>query len=612
MTFNAIITTIKKTVANNLLFSILIIALLTILIIRALPENHLDMTSADTLNTARWWSRDGFSTHYFLHLRSGYGKIVRYLDDPELNDHARGNVSGSLGHHKIYGTHYPSMDTVPVAFLMKLGIEKIFLLRLPAIIASIFGLIFLYAFIKKLLLNKYIAFIAAAYFGVSPIFIKWADSMDFLPFGDFWSFLILLISLSAFLYLNNSRKSPKAKKMCLYLAVIWMSQLFLFSSSYHATFFIFTWLMGLTALYVYKNQNIKRQILLLSLLALFWASAPVFGFVIRMTQSVWYLGWQGAWLDVQSAFTAAGNRSGLDIVTRFEGMIKPFFSATGLLNVYTILTPLGLSKLKNMIVGARISTLYILPLLATLGVIIILKLKKIANYKIPYQYLVILLAAAPLVETFFLPFTGYRDNIGRLAAPFIGITIGIFIWLLFLALKNKKLTILNKLLFSPFLLLAVLLFIIQIVLNGYSNLYNTYSAISNKDISFAEDIKNAGSGEKAIFMINTSDTQIPEEELKKRWSFYDPATYNTNYMIWEYYFDAPLLNFTKTSYLTKDLLYLEKRSEYPFTAVITSDDKKIINELYDGLARKKLSLSKVEVLNDRYFFTVFPVVKRDF
>ena len=164
-----------------------------------------------------------------------------------------------------------------------------------------------------------------------------------------------------------------------------------------------------------------------------------------MTQSVWYLGWQGAWLDVQSAFTAAGNRSGLDIVTRFEGMIKPFFSATGLLNVYTILTPLGLSKLKNMIVGARISTLYILPLLATLGVIIILKLKKIANYKIPYQYLVILLAAAPLVETFFLPFTGYRDNIGRLAAPFIGITIGIFIWLLFLALKNKKLMIWTKL-----------------------------------------------------------------------------------------------------------------------------------------------------------------------
>ena len=609
MTFNTMVANIKKTIADNFLFSIFIIIIMAVLIVRALPENHLDMTSADTLNTARWWSRDGFSTHYFLHLRSGYGKIVRYLDEPELNDHARGSVSGSLGRHKIYGTHYTSIDAIPVAILMKLGIKKIFFLRLPAILASIFGLIFLYAFIKKLLSNKYIAFTAVAYFGISPIFIKWADSMDFLPLGDFWGFLILLVSLSAFLYLNDSQKPLKTKKIYLYLVTIWISQLLLFSSSYHATFFIFIWLMGLTALYIYKNQNIKRKILLLSLLALLWVSAPVFGFALRIFQSVGYLGWQDAWLDIQSAFTAAGNRSGLGIVTRFEGMVKPFFSATGLLNVYTVLAPLGLSKLKNMIIGSRISTLYILPLLATLGAIIILKLKKITNYKIPCQYLIILLAAAPLVETFFLPFTGYREYIGRLTAPFVGIILGIFVWMLFLALKNKKLTISNKLLFSPLLLLAVLLFIVQIILNNYSNLYNPYSVISNKDISFAEDMKNIESGEKAVFMINSSDTKIPEEELKKRWSLYDAANYNTNYMIWEYYFDMPLLNFTKPAYLAKDLIYLEKRAEFPFTAIIISDDEKIINELYINLAGKKLPLSKIKILNNRYFFTVSPIVK---
>lgn len=606
---NHIFSITKKTITANLLFVILIVILSGYLVIRALPENHLDYTSTDTLLTARWWARDGFVKHYFLQLPAGYGEAALYFEEPELNAHAKGSIYKGSSRHMLYAPHLPNMAVFPIAILMKLGIGKIFFLRLPFIAASIFGLIFLYAFIKKLSLNRYIAFIATAYFGISPIFIKWADSMDFIPLGDFWSFLILLLSINAFQYFNNNPEPFKTKKAYLYLSAIYISQLFLILSSYHATFFIFTWLLGLTAFYIYKNRIIEHRILLFLLLTLFWTSAPFFGFALRVLQSIWYLGWQGTWLDLYSAFTTVGNKTGLGFITRFEGIIKPFFSATGLLNIYAILAPLGLSKLKNVIIGTRISTLYILPLLAVLIIIIILKLKKITNYKIPNQYLITLLAVAPLVETFILPFTGYRDYIGRLAIPFVGIIIGIFVWMLYLNFKNNLLTIFNKLLFLFFSLIITSLFVIQIVLNNYSRLYIPYAPIPNNDIAFAKTMKNIGSGEKAVFMINTADTQIPQEELEKRWAQYNPIYYQGNYKIWEYYFDMPLLNFIGTSYLVKDLLYLRKRAEFPFTAIVTSDSKSLIDEIYKKLNANRLPLKPIEKLENRYFFTISPLSK---
>ncbi len=602
--FSQFMSTIKNFIKDNRLFVIFLIIITLILLARALPENHLDYTSTDTLLTARWWARDGFIRHYFLQLPSGYGKVTRYFEEPKLNDNAKGSVSGSFGQHKLYAAHLPSMAVVPVAFLMKIGIKKLFLLRLPFIVASIFSLVFLYAFIKKLFSNSYIALIAVTYFGISPIFIKWADSIDFIPLGDFWSFLILLLSINALQYFNNNQEPFKTKKAYLYLSAIWIGQLFLFLSSYHAIFFIFTWLLGLTAFYIYKNRGIKQhRILLFLILALFWALAPIIGFALRILQSVWYLGWHGSLVDVQNAFLAAGNRAGLGLTARLEGMIKPFLSITGLLNIYAVLVPTGLSKLKNIIVGTRISSLYVFSLLAILGAFTILKLKKITDYKISYLYLIILLIIAPLVEAFFLPFTGYRDYVGRLAAPFVGIVIGIIFWMLYLAfLKIKSLSILNKGLLIIAALTIMALFTIQVALNFVPRIWPAYAPIAKSDIAFAKDMQNIKNGEKAVFMINASDTQIPQEELKKRWAQYNPIHYQGNYKIWEYYFDMPLLNFIGTSHLIRDLLYLEKKSEFPFTAIITSDSIDLINELHERLNLKQLSLSPIKNLENQYFF----------
>jgi len=165
------ISIIKRVIAANLLFAIFLTVIATFLIIRALPENHMDMASAQTILAVRWWARDGFLVHYFLQLPSGYGKLVKYFDDPQLQQHAKGSINGSLIGSKIYYTRYPSLYILPIALTMKLGINNLFLLRLWAIVASLLSLIFFYAFLK-LITNKIVAFTAALYFGISPIFIK--------------------------------------------------------------------------------------------------------------------------------------------------------------------------------------------------------------------------------------------------------------------------------------------------------------------------------------------------------------------------------------------------------------------------------------------------------
>ncbi len=232
------ISIIKRVIAANLLFAIFLTVIATFLIFRALPENHMDMDSAFVLLNARWWARDGFLQNYFLSLNAGYGKIVRYLDEPELNDHAHGSIAGGLVGHKIYYTHYPGLYIIPIALLVKLGITRLFFLRILSIVASILSIVFLYAFIKKLLSNKYIALVATAYFGVSPIFIKWGDSLQYIPQEDFWRSLILLSSLIIYQYFNNSQKWTEIKNKYLYLLAIWLSYFFLALTSFNSTILI--------------------------------------------------------------------------------------------------------------------------------------------------------------------------------------------------------------------------------------------------------------------------------------------------------------------------------------------------------------------------------------
>lgn len=163
---------------------------------------------------------------------------------------------------------------------------------------------------------------------------------------------------------------------------------------------------------------------------------------------------------------------------------------------------------------------------------------------------------------------------------------------------------LNRILIIFMSLIILSLFMVQIVLNSSSYFGPNHTPLSDSEIIFTKMMQKISDGEKAVFMINTVDTNLPEEILKTRFATIDPKEYLINYRNWEYYFDMPLLNFTKPSYLVEDLLFLKKRTDFPFTAIITSDSLDLIDELFGKLRSKQLSLTPIKTLENRFFFLV--------
>lgn len=597
------IANIKKIVNAHLLFVIFLIAIAIFLIALAIPENTMDVDTAQTLLSARYFARDGFFKHYFLQLPSGYGKITQYFDDPELQQHAGGTVNGSLIGKKLYYTHLSSLYIVPLALVMKLGIENLFLLRLLPIIISLLGLVFLYVFIKLISDNKYIAFIAVLYFGISQVFLVSAKVIYFLPVENMLRFLILMLSIFAINHIKSATASQRIIRY--YIISIWAVYFLLALTSFNSTFFIFAFLVGLSAIYLYKLP-FPHKIRTFSLLIMFWASAPVLGFTLQIIQNVAYLGWHEMYIDFYGSLTASGNSPHLGFIRRAEASIRPFITMSGLYNFYILTAPLGIQKIKQYFFPSITPISYVLPFLTALAIVAFVKLKKITGYKLFPLSIPALLVIAVFVQSLLLPLNSVRDYTGPLAAPVLGVILGSVVWMLFLAFAKFK-SIgggLNKIVIIFMSLIILSLFGVQIVLNSSSYFGPNHAPLSDNEIAFTKTMQKIANGEKAVFMINTIDTHLPEEILKTRFATIDPKEYLINYRNWEYYFDMPLLNFTKTSYLTQDLLYLKKRAEFPFTAIITSDDSDLIDELYGSLSLEQLPLTPVKTLGNRHFFLV--------
>ena len=90
------------------LFIFLIIILIIYFGAKAINENGWDgwrVGSAQTLLSDKHWVNDGLLKNYLLFLPQGYSKTVRYFDDLELRQHARGIATGGLIGKRLYYTH---------------------------------------------------------------------------------------------------------------------------------------------------------------------------------------------------------------------------------------------------------------------------------------------------------------------------------------------------------------------------------------------------------------------------------------------------------------------------------------------------------------------------
>lgn len=288
-------------------FILLILTLGIYLGAKAIPENSWDgwgFASAQTLLSDKHWVKDGFIKSYFLILPQGYSKTIQYFDDQELRRHTHGLATGGLIGKRLYYTHYPSGSYIPTALLMKFGVENRFWFRFLEILFSLGALAILYWIFLKLS-NRLVAFLGVFYYGISVLFLDYADTLGNQPFDELLRFSIIALSI---ITLKNQKKY--------FDFLIWILYFILASSSYDSTFFIFAWLIGLD-LIISRKIKWKKWVL--------WALAPISGFAIQILQNYLYLGWYNMILDFYGAFKSGVIGSRKDFfISHLQRLTDPF------------------------------------------------------------------------------------------------------------------------------------------------------------------------------------------------------------------------------------------------------------------------------------------------
>lgn len=525
--------------------------------IKALPENSWDgwrVGSAQILLSNKHWVEDGFFKNYFLFLPQGYSKTVRYFDDQELRQHARGITTGGLIGKRLYYTHYPSGYLLPTALLMKLGVEKLFWFRFLEILFSLVALTIIY-WILLTISDKLTAFFGVSYYGISTLFLDYAGTLANQPIDELLRFAIIALSIAVF---------KNQKRYFNYL--IWILYFILSVSSYDSTFFIFAWLVGLD-LIILRKTNFKKW--------LFWASAPILAFGIQIFQNLLYLGWHDMLLDFYGAFKTA-----------LVGSRKDFFIS----HLQRLFDPFG------WFFGVK---WYLGILISALGII---ALKFIKKYSPDYfhssnngskilRYLIIGFLAILFHFLFFPSLFFYQ---GRLVAVFTALLIGSLT-----AISIKEIIKLPKSNTTIQRCIVVLGIFVFISVPWFIQANRTYAYLKQwpnnvwpvEKIEFDKKIKNVVSGDKVIFQMFG-----PEQNFSGVDRYPMAASED------EYYVDAPILGFTDTNDLIRDFNYLKKRSEFPFNTIMITDQKETTEKIRQKLTNYKTR--PAEKIDDKFLIVI--------
>lgn len=518
--------------------------------------------SAQTLMSSEYWARDGFAKNYFLFIPSPYSKLTKYLDESEFRNRNIDDFSGALKRHRIYYTHYPPLYLIPYALLTKLGIESREIFRIFSILISLSALFLFYLFIKSIT-NKAVATVASVYYGFSVTFLNYADSISIQPWTILFTFLILNLSIFAWRNIDNQKKYQR------YNFYIWFVYLALALSSYDATFYVFAYLI-LFDILILKKFIWQRW--------LFFASAPILGFVLQVNQNIWYLGWKDAWHDIYISYTGRA----LGLVKNFIlGTITPFVSITGIKTFYIF-------KKTFLALSSAFLIFTILKYFHNFNYGGILKLQINPHF----FKIIIALAIAAFIQPFFINVTGLWPYQGVLTAAFWSLLIGMASTLLLQYIAVLK--------YSGERTWFIILFLIVLGL-WFVRFYDTLKYVKDwpnnrpaqEVIEFSREIKTLyPNGEKIAFRI------IPKNPI---WKSQFPV-FNM-----EYYMGMPTIDFANTTDLVTDFEWLNKRSEYLYYSFIISENKteveNLLNEIKKTLPNR---VSEIRDIEGQYLFTVGP------
>lgn len=494
--------------------------------------------SAQTLLSTEHWAKDGFLKHKLLFIPIGYSKAVQYLDEPEIRHHARGTVTGYLIGRRLYYTHYPSGYLIPYALLKKAGVDERHWFRINALAFSLVGLTLMYVFLN-IISNPFVAYFGTLYYGLSTMFLDFADSLANQPIDDLFRFAILIASVLAY------RNAADEKLRRRYTVITWALFLLLSLSSYDSIFFVYAWIVGLDLIAWYRARGTGEGTSLPWKRWIFLATPPVIGFSLQILQNWSYLGWHDLVLDFKGVFLYRMGSAGTDIE---EGGLLKHFKA--------VLTPVYLmTGLKAAAVPA---------ILFIAGVYAFFRRK--AEGRHAELSLLLLLFLAGSCYNFLFAKSDDLNYQGRQLAPALGLLTASALGLVAQFFSPRKNVTDEKA--APRTAPAILIMAIAAV-----SLALLWSAQIKRTIGYVREWPNNAvnpivlADYKAIGSLTENDGVIfyIDANAGKRYPQPPPS--------FEFYAGKTVLFFQNAEDALRDFAWLRKRSEHPFTAVICSPQK---------------------------------------
>ncbi|TAN41020.1 MAG: hypothetical protein EPN25_05520, partial [Nitrospirae bacterium] len=208
-------------------------------------------------------------------------------DDPQLRQHAHGTCPGSsprVGPRLLY-THYPAGYLLPYAVLFRVGLDSLFAVRMLSVVFSVGALILMYMVFSKIT-NPGIGFLSVFFYGLTPTFLGYADTLANQPLDDLLRFGFMLAVVM-------STRADSEVHRHRWLISAWLAEFMLSLSSFDSVFFIYVWLIGWD-LIDRQGFRLKRYLL--------FSLAPLSAHGLQFMQNVWYLGFSDALIDIKDAF----------------------------------------------------------------------------------------------------------------------------------------------------------------------------------------------------------------------------------------------------------------------------------------------------------------------
>ena len=550
----------------HLPFLALLLVLSIYLGLKTFPEegwSGWEEGSAQTLLTLDHWDKDGAFNHKLFFIPIGMSGIVKYLDEPELRQHARGTVTGYLIGRRLYYTHYPPGYLFPFALLKKAGVDERYGFRLLSLGISLAALALMYAAFNQVSTPVF-AFTAALYYGVSTMFLDYADSLANHPIDDLLRFAIIFLSLFAL------KKDEAGRGR--YTVAVWALYFMLAASSYDSVIFIFVWLVGLDYLRWLGSKDragkgipIKRWLL--------FAAAPAITFTLQLLQNWWYLGWDDLVLDIKGVLLyRVGNSSSSG---------KFWLRGKELLNTVHMMTGL--------------SYYYALPALALLAASCVYLRKRIFGRLPGLDIFVLFLIAGSAFAMVFAQTSDLKYQ-GRQLAPAISLIVAMGFFILIKIASGPR-VLLNRKPGVSVAFFAALVLSISVLSFGQVKRTVKYvmdwpnNVIDVETMRIFKSLGRMSEGDMIIASI------VPD------YSFDNPQPLPR----WEYYAGRTVLTFRTPDLFLKDLQILKRRAQGPFDVAILTPNDDVIQLLLPILG------GRVQVFDSGHYalFVKDPVVPED-